>query len=408
MNLKTILSANQNQITLLGICPMSEEIVKAAILEARDTGFIPMFIATPRQVDGPRGYTGWSQGELINFIEATANTVNYKGDYLVARDHGGPYQSFRDRDKPDVPLSSAMDYALELYQDDLRAGFDVLHIDATEDPRDEGMLALEEIASRTTDLISSIEEFRVKQGLPKVFYEVGTEEIVGGMTDPENFQTFIKLLEAELKDLKYNIFKDSLVFVVGQVGTTMNLNMKNKFDHQQAEKLTEIATDYGLLLKVHYTDWLPDSILEKFPNVGIGAANVGPEFSTASIRALVDLEREGKEILTKLGKEEEKSNFFEKLENEAVKGSPWSKFVSDDLQGEDLEEYGKVNSENIALSVGRYVLNDPAVRRARKNLYCNLREYANMDNIEQKLLKKIRTSIHRYIENFNLAGLQDQ
>lgn len=47
---------------------MSEEIIKAAILEARDTGFIPMFIATPRQVDGPRGYTGWSQSDLISFI----------------------------------------------------------------------------------------------------------------------------------------------------------------------------------------------------------------------------------------------------------------------------------------------------------------------------------------------------
>ncbi|MCF7875839.1 class II D-tagatose-bisphosphate aldolase, non-catalytic subunit [Candidatus Bipolaricaulota bacterium] len=408
MNLKTILTTGQNEITLLGVCPMSDEIVKAAILEARDTGFIPMFIATPRQVDGLRGYTGWSQEELIDFIETTADTVSYEGDYLVARDHGGPYQSFRDRDKPEVPLSTAMDYALELYQEDLRGGFDVLHVDATEDPRSEGVLALEEIVRRTTDLISSIEEFRVEQGLPKVFYEVGTEEIVGGMTDPESFQTFIELLEDELKDLKHDVLEDSLVFVVGQVGTTMNLNMENKFDYQQAEHLTGIAFDYDLFLKVHYTDWLSDSTLEKFPDIGIGAANVGPEFATASIRALVELEREEKEALAELGKEKEKSNFFEKLETAAVEGAPWAKFAPDDLKEEDLDEYGKANRENIALSVGRYVLNEPAVERARKNLYGNLREYVNIDKIEQKLVKKIRTSIHRYVETFNLTGLQDR
>ena len=408
MNLKTILTTGQNEITLLGVCPMTDEIVKAAILEARDTGFIPMFIATPRQVDGPRGYTGWSQEELIDFIETTADAVSYEGDYLVARDHGGPYQSFRDRDKSEIPLSTAIDYALELYQEDLRAGFDVLHVDATEDPRSEGVLALEEIVRRTTDLISSIEEFRVKQGLSKVFYEVGTEEIVGGMTDPESFQSFIELLEDELKDLKHDVFEDSLVFVVGQVGTTMNLNMENQFDYQQAEQLIDIASDYELFLKVHYTDWLSNSTLEKFPNIGIGAANVGPEFATASIRALIELERKEKEALAKLGKKEEKSNFFEKLEAAAVEGAPWAKFAPDDLQKEDLDEYGKANRENIALSVGRYVLNEPAVERARKNLYGNLQEYANIDNIEQILVKKIRTSIHRYIKAFDLISLQNR
>lgn len=54
MEIKNYLNQEQGGSTLLGICPMTEEIVKAAIAEAKDTGFTPMFIATPRQVDAVR------------------------------------------------------------------------------------------------------------------------------------------------------------------------------------------------------------------------------------------------------------------------------------------------------------------------------------------------------------------
>lgn len=241
-----------------------------------------------------------------------------------------------------------------------------------------------------------------------MFYEVGTEEIAGGMTDPQSLKFFIELLEDELKDLKYDIFKDNLVFVVGQVGTTMNLDMENKFDVHQAKKLTDIASNFDLFLKVHYTDWLPDSTIKEFPNLGIGAANLGPEFATASISALSELEQEEKKALSRQGKENEQSKFFKSLKSAAFEGAPWTKFAPDQLQGEELEKYGRENKEKIALSVGRYVLNEPSVKEARKKLYKNLSKYANLVNVEQSLVEKIRTSIHRYIKAFNLSSLQNR
>ena len=96
-DVKSWLEEENGNSTLLGICPMSEEIIEAALLEAKEKEFAPMFIATPRQVDADRGYTGWSQEELIEFIEKRGKKLGFNGQYLVARDHGGPYQSMRDR-----------------------------------------------------------------------------------------------------------------------------------------------------------------------------------------------------------------------------------------------------------------------------------------------------------------------
>lgn len=399
MRIKGYLSGLEGDATLLGICPMTEEIVRAAIVEAKGSSFIPIFIATPRQVDAERGYTGWSQKTLNEFISATAHQVGYRGDYFVARDHGGPYQSFRDRGKRAVPTARAMKYARELFYEDVEAGFDVLHVDATEDPGVNGQLPLEEIASRTAQLISSIEDRIDQKGLPGVRYEVGTEEIIGGMTKPSSFERFIELLKENLSAPE--VFR-KVLFVVGQVGTTMRIDMQNDFDPDQARKLVQITGDNDAFLKVHYTDWLDDSILADFPEIGIGAANVGPEFAAALIKGLVELEEKEKRVLRRHDAEGGLSEFFETFKTVAVEEAPWGKFAPDGLKGQELKEFARENRENIAYCVGRYVLNEPQVRKAREALNENVREFSIVEDVEMFLVEKIRAAIHRYVEAFNL------
>lgn len=401
MEVKSYLKKHHGDATLLGICPMAEEIVRAAILEARETGYIPMFIATPRQIDADRGYTGWSQNTFVQFVKDTANQLGYEGNYVIARDHGGPYQSFRDRDRPEVSTSTAMKYAMELFSDDLRAGFDVIHVDATEDPTIAGSLELSEVAERTAQLILRIEELRVKEGLDSVSYEVGTEEIVGGMTDPSSFQSFLDLLVGEIGG---QVTTEKLVFVVGQVGTTMRVDMTNRFNREQAEKLTAITSGYGLFLKVHYTDWLSDSVLSDFPDVGIGAANVGPEFAAALLRGLIDLEQREKQALTEINGEGQRSNYFQTLQELAVERAPWTKFVPEEVEQNELESYALENQEDIALCVGRYVMNEPEATSAQRQLYKNIQEYTTIEDIDAFVIDKIAQSIRRYIESFNLGN----
>ncbi|MBS3736800.1 MAG: class II D-tagatose-bisphosphate aldolase, non-catalytic subunit [Candidatus Bipolaricaulota bacterium] len=399
MEIKNYLHKRRGKSTLLGICPMTEEIVKAAIAEAKDTSFTPMFIATPRQVDADRGYTGWSQEDLVEFIDEVSNQYRYEGDWILARDHGGPYQSFRDRGKDEVPTSRAMEYARELFYRDVRAGFDVIHVDATEDPGVDGRLSLSEIASRTAELILSIEDYIEKKNLQAVNYEVGTEEIVGGMTDSENFEKFVKLLGRKIGS---DSPIDRILFVVGQVGTTMRIDMTNDFDRSKAKELVKITSSHDTFLKVHYTDWLGDSVLSDFPEIGIGAANVGPEFAASLLEGLVKVEREETRLLEENGSEEERSNFFETLKTVAVEKAPWKKFAPSDIEGQDLEDFAENNRENIAFCVGRYVLTDPEVKGARGKLYENVRKYSRNRDIEERLIEEVKDSIHRYVTAFNL------
>ncbi len=382
---------------------MSNEIIKASIQEAREENFVPMFIATPRQVDADRGYTGWSQGELIEFIQKTRKELEYEGPYLVARDHGGPYQSLRDRGNPDVELEKAMNFAKEVFEKDVEEGFNVIHVDATEDPRVEGGLDLDEVARRTVELISFIEDVRERENRSNLYYEVGTEEIIGGMTDPESFERYIELLKQELKKQEHEEAIERLLFIVGQVGTRMKINMTNQFNPEQAEKLVKITSKHDLFLKVHYTDWLENSDLEKFPKLGIGAANVGPEFAVAIVKALQSLEGEEKKILAEVEEDVNYSNFMEILKEVAVQKAPWKKFAPEGLEGDELEEFAGNNEKNIAFCVGRYVMNEQLVMNARKDLYENIREYGNTEDPDQFIVDRVKDSIDRYVQAFNLS-----
>lgn len=393
------LRKHEESATLLGICPMSEEIVTASLREAAaEPEFVPMFIATPRQVDADRGYTGWSQAELTAFLDETAASVGYDGDYIVARDHGGPYQSTRDRGDASVPLDDAMAYAKELFAADVRNGFDVLHVDATEDARNEGILPLDEVARRTTELIDHTEGVIEDEGLSEVYYEVGTEEITGGMTDPDDFEQFIAELHGKLGDVGRTDVLSRLLFVVGQVGTTMRIDRSNEFDPEKARELTSIVSRNDLFLKVHYTDWLDTAELEQFPRLGIGAANVGPEFAAAIVEGLETLERRERAAIE--GTDASPSGFMATLQAAAVADAPWKKFAPDDLEESELDDFAAEHSRDIAVCVGRYVLNDEAVVDARETLYDNIETYADVSDPHREVTDTVQDTIHRYVEAF--------
>ena len=97
--------------TLLGIGPMSPNLLQASFELAKDDDFPLMFIASRNQVDADElggGYVnGWNQETFTKDIKKVADKVGFDGLYYLCRDHGGPWQ--RDKERNDhLPVDEAM------------------------------------------------------------------------------------------------------------------------------------------------------------------------------------------------------------------------------------------------------------------------------------------------------------
>lgn len=274
------LQTTGDSATLIGVGPMSRNLLQASFELAKEDDYPLMFIASRNQVDADElggGYVnGWNQFSFIEAIKEVAKEVDFDGLYYVCRDHGGPWQ--RDQERNDhLPTEKAMALGKKSYIADIEAGFDLLMIDPTKDPFEVGkVIPLETVLERTVDLIAFCEEERKKRGLPEIGYEVGTEETNGGLTSTETYEKFITQLKVELE--KRNLPLPT--FIVGQTGTlTRKTEQVGHFNFKNAYDLAQMAKKYGVGLKEHNGDYLDDvTLLEHIPSE-ITATNVAPQYA---------------------------------------------------------------------------------------------------------------------------------
>ncbi len=390
--------------TLLGIGPMSLPVIEAAFCLAKEKNFPLNFIASRNQIDAKAlggGYVcNWDQKAFVKAIGDVAAKVGFNGIYHICRDHGGPWQRDNERNSK-LPEEEAMRIAKESYLADLLEGFDLLHIDPTKDPHCSGVIPMDLVVNRTVELISYVEGERTARGLPEVAYEVGTEETNGGLTSQNAYGEFIKNLTSQLKALNLPLPN----FIVGQTGTLTRLTENvGHFDAEAARKLTQEARRYGVGLKEHNADYLSEFILYMHPLLGITAANVAPEFGvmeTGSYLLLADIEREA----YNRGILKDKSDFTEVIQRSAVKSQRWRKWMMGDVGALSVEEVmgNSALVAQITETAGHYTFEVPEVKHEMGKMFKNL-ESIGMKPYDI-VIKRIKDSMNRYVECFNLTGL---
>jgi len=315
--------------TLVGIGPMSPNLLQATFELARDHDFPPMFIASRNQVDSDRfgaGYVnGWDQYRFASDIKAAAETAGYQGDYYLCRDHGGPWQRDEERNAH-LPEDEAMEKARQSYLDDMKAGFHLLMIDPTKDPYQIGkVIPLDVVLARTVELIEWCEGRRKELGLPEIGYEVGTEETNGGLTSCDKYRTFIEELKVELG--KRNLPMPT--FIVGQTGTLTRMTEQvGHYHFKNARELAIMAREYGVGLKEHNADYLDDvTLLEHIP-AHVTASNVAPQYGTEETRAYLKLIKV-EQILVDEGlvSKDGQSDLYSTLLEHAIKTERWRKWM---------------------------------------------------------------------------------
>lgn len=391
--------------TLIGIGPMSSNLLQASFELARDEDFPLMFIASRNQVDKDEfggGYVnGWNQERFSEYIKKEANKVGFKGLYYLCRDHGGPWQRDEERNAH-LPVNEAMKLAKESYLADIESGFDLLMIDPTKDPFQMGKVVdLDKVIDWTVELLEYCETERIKRGLPEIGYEVGTEETNGGLTTTDRYETFIQRLKAILEKKKLPM----PTFIVGQTGTLTRLTEQvGKWNYANAIDLSTMAKKYGVGLKEHNADYMNDETLLLHNTARITAANVAPQYGTEETRAYLKLVRV-EQRLSKEGVIKSPSNLHAVLLEKAIRTERWRKWMEGDevnLQVEDILKDKKLSEEILDIS-GHYAFNDPEVKEEIKKLYANL--VVNGIDGQRFVVEHIKRPILQYVKDLNLTGL---
>jgi tagatose-1,6-bisphosphate aldolase non-catalytic subunit AgaZ/GatZ len=382
--------------TVFAACPNSISVIRAALKSSKRCDAPIKFAATLNQVDTDGGYTGLTHDEFVKTIRLHAFNLNVKSPVIIAIDHGGPWLKDLHRTEK-WSYDRTMSAVKESFEAAIEAGFDLIHVDPTVDITLSGnqQISIEVVAGRTIELIAHVEKFRTLNKYPRISYEVGTEEVHGGLADLQIFKKFLELLKQGLK--KENLDEIWPCFVVGKVGTDLHTTT---FDPSVARQLTEIACGYGSLIKGHYSDNVTNP--EAYPGSGMGAANVGPEFTEREYEALTELEDLQSELADE-GKIGKPAYIKRQLWESVIKSERWKKWLQNDENPDNFYSIAPERQEWLVKTGCRYIWEDPVVVSVRTQLYRNI----DIHGIDATGIveSSIESAMDRYFYSFNLTGL---
>jgi tagatose-1,6-bisphosphate aldolase non-catalytic subunit AgaZ/GatZ len=327
-------------------------------------------------------------------MHAYADQYHWNGPLYPCLDHGGPWlKDLHTLAKLSYP--ETMKRVKNSITACVEARYRLLHIDPTVDRtyRAGATLPLGLVVDRTVELMAHAEQIRAIIGGQKIAYEVGTEEVHGGLVDLGRFEGYISLLQGELQ--KNNLSQCWPSLFVAQIGTDLHTTV---FKPEAARRLYSILAPLGSLAKGHYTDWVENP--EDYPASGMGAANVGPEFTAVEYMALADLEEQERILLPTSSRA--RSNFMMTLQRVVVESGRWKKWF---LPGEEdllFDELPAGRKDWLLKTGSRYIWTNEEVMAARALLYRNLRD--RKIDPENYVVEKITLAIEKYIKAFNLQN----
>lgn len=385
-------------VTLLAVCPNSEAVLEAAVKSAALNRSVMLFAATLNQVDLDGGYTGWTPMTFVNKMHAYAKKYSWDGFLYPCLDHGGPW--LKDKDTLNqLSYEQTFKNVKRSIEACVLAGYALLHIDPTVDRtlKPGKAISMEHVVNRTVELIGFAEKIRESHHLPDLSYEVGTEEVHGGMVDLSNFERFISLLRDRMKQA--HLSHAWPCFFVAQVGTDLHTTT---FDFQAANAIYQKLYPQGSLAKGHYTDWVENP--KDYPGSGMGGANVGPEFTAEEFQALKDLSHKEIALLRKR-KDLKPSGFMDVLKRVVIESNRWKKWLQPEETGLNFDALRKDRQLWLLQTGSRYIWTVQSVLNARQRLYSNL--VGTIPDPHQYVVDRIVDVIDKYIIQFNLSNSQD-
>jgi len=344
---------------------------------------------------------GMDQQAFVTLLTTLQTEIGYQGPVYICRDHGGPWQRNIELDEA-YPVEQAMDVAKQSFRADIEAGFNYLHIDPTKCPFP---YAQEDLCNRTVELIAFCEDVRNELHKAPLDYEVGTEDIQGGLTASDTFESFLRLLNQRLDEKNL----PSPTCIVGQTGTLVRIDRNvGHFDREKSRELVGIAVKNGIGFKEHNGDYLSAATCRIHPDLGITGMNVAPEFGLVETDACLALaDDEAKLVREGWLEEADSSHFRELLLEITFTQTPWKKWMLDEVKQMDRQAV----AADVALRVliarvcGHYTYDLPEIHQARQNLYRNIERFGLLDDAQGFVLERVQRQIEFYLHHFRLDGI---
>lgn len=398
--------------TLLGVGPVSQSVVRATFSACVKHKCPPVFIASRNQVDMKElghGYLmgGMDEAAFVGFLEEVGKQSGYQGDVYICRDHGGPWQRNAELDNK-YPAGHAMEIARQSFRADIAAGFNYLHIDPTKCPHS---FTQDELVQWTLDLMQYCESVRRELNKPAIDYEVGTEDIQGGLTTTATYEAFLKKLTERTREVGLPL----PTCVVGQTGTLCKLDHNvGHFNATGTAELVKIAAKYGVGFKEHNGDYLSAATCRIHPELGVTGMNVAPEFGLVETDALLTLaDLEQKLVGEGWLKETESSRLRSLILEKSFADTPWKKWMTDEIKKLPTEKIQMDAALRLLIArvCGHYTYDEPAVKAARLRLYANIDRHRLIeppDNCaEVFVVHRVQGAVEFYIRNFAMKGINE-
>lgn len=333
------------------IGPMSLNIVDSIIEYCNRNDLRMGLIPSRRQIEYTQGYVNnWSTEEFAKYVKSRSSNV------VLQRDHGGRAQG-------------GEDYKAS-YRADVKAGFDLIHIDPWKE-----FTTLDEIIEETIENILFCYDLN-----PAVCYEVGTEEAIHKYSATE-LDYFLGQLQVQLPSDAWKQIKYGVIQAGTRISGIKNLGV---FDTDRCKRMIAVCRKYNILSKEHNGDYLTlEGIQQRF-DIGLDAINIAPEFGVLETKTILQYISPGD---------------FEALFSACKKSKKWVKWVPPNYIPEE-------NKEELVMICGHYVFssetminikkNTPLVQNAIKN---KITEYIRILTTQEKELVIMKPTQTNTIEN---------
>ncbi|MFB9985739.1 tagatose-6-phosphate kinase [Mesorhizobium kowhaii] len=334
-----------------------------------------MLIASRRQIDSDDLGGGYVENWTTQTFAEHVRKTSLPSSLLICRDHGGPWQH---PSEIEYSEERAINSCMESFKADIRAGFDLLHIDTSSERA--GIAQAESAVARLVELYAGCHDFARSLGR-SVQFEIGFEDQSADATYPSDFKDKLHNVLNRLISLKLPL----PTFVVAQTGTkvleTENVGAIMAAPHavrHSIEQLANICRETGVALKAHNADYLPVDELSILKRSGVSAINVAPEFGVAETRAVVS-------ILKELNLAVQLERFLEL----AFQSFAWKKWMNSNSRASDTDR---------AIIAGHYVFGTERYRAIKCVAESECSKHGR--SLDELLRLSIEQAIERYVVAF--------